>query len=158
MEIGHLYNLLKKGNINAIWATLSPIKIATSYEHLEISQLVEQYPTKAIMPSLEGMVMSQLTDAEKRGKVRDPKKSILTAARTVRFGWNLWQSAKYKFEPVTEEFAHDDVLKALQYLKELIAADHNLVPAIDAHEIEELLLSQRREWLNQETEWERCCD
>jgi predicted nucleotidyltransferase len=83
MEVGHLINLLKKGNINAIWATLSPIVITTSALHKEIAAYIQKHPTQSIMPSLGGMVVSQLSDVVKRAGVRDPKKSIMTAMRTV---------------------------------------------------------------------------
>jgi predicted nucleotidyltransferase len=101
MEVRHLVWLLVKGNINAFWAVLSPQVIVTSPVHKKIARYVRKYPTRAIMPSLEGMVLSNLSDTRKRATVRSPEKSLKTAMRTVQFGMNLYWKGEYMFEPVT---------------------------------------------------------
>jgi predicted nucleotidyltransferase len=87
MEIGHLINLLCKGNINALWAVTSPIVIQDymSYNH-KLSTIVKHCGlSKAILPSALGMAESQWRDAEKRADVKSPIKSKSTAMRTLLF-------------------------------------------------------------------------
>jgi predicted nucleotidyltransferase len=151
MEVGHLINLLKKGNINAIWATLSPIVITTSDLHKEISAYVGEHPTKAIIPSLDGMVMSQLSDAVKRAKVKDRKKNIMTAMRTVQFGLNLVRSKQYIFTPVTISCNEEDVKQSLANLK-FIVKDSNICDKIPAVGLEEILLKHRMQFLKEDFE------
>jgi hypothetical protein len=150
MEIGHLIMLLKRGNINAIWATLSPIVVHSSKMHQMIVEYVNAYPTKAIMPSLEGMVKSQLSDSVKRAAARSPEKSILTAMRTVRFGQHLLTNQRYGFLPVTGEWSIEDVEKSLCELKIRMVQTEKLVEAIPDDGLEKILLHYRIEQLASE--------
>lgn len=94
MEIGHLINLLIKGNINAIWAVTSPKKWYTAplythdrtTVHDELITLVIRNLSKKSYMSIYGMAESQYRDSVKRADVRDPLKSKLTALRTLLFG------------------------------------------------------------------------
>jgi predicted nucleotidyltransferase len=143
MEIGHLINLLKKGNINTIWAVLSPIVISTSEIHAQLKEYIRRYPTRAIMPSLEGMTISQIYDAEKRALVRSPEKSLLTARRTVRFGENLYWKGEYIFEPITGNHTTVEICAALDVLKTNMK--NALFPEIPAHGLEQILFDYRYE-------------
>jgi predicted nucleotidyltransferase len=151
MEVGHLINLLKKGNINAIWATLSPLVFTTSDLHRDLADYLRVHPTKAIMPSLEGMVMSQLSDASKRAGVRSPEKSIMTAMRTVRFGQNLLVKNKYLFNPVRGGFDREYVEDALSQLKlDMVAS--SLCDKIPPVYLENTLLKHRMIFLKEDFE------
>jgi predicted nucleotidyltransferase len=150
MEVGHLVNLIKKGNINALWATLSPIVIATSDLHQALVKYVRRYPTKSVMPSLEGMVQSQLSDAVKRAEVRPPKKSIMTAMRTVQFGMNLCNTLNYKFDPISGDISECEVRRALKDLKDEMDKSEFLVDTIPSFGIEETLLCHRLYYLEED--------
>ena len=152
MEVGHLINLLKKGNINAIWALLSPIIIHSSKMHKDLKEYVKSYPTKAIMPSLEGMVLSQLSDAVKRASVRLPTKSLLTAMRTVKFGENVMYG-EYLFNPISNDYSETEILDRLETLKRnmTIAKIYSQIPNIG---LEDLLYQHRLYFLDCEREFE----
>jgi predicted nucleotidyltransferase len=89
MEIGHLVNLLKKGNINAMWAVCSRVVHKDSEVLQQLKYITLQNLSKASYPSICGMAISQLKDAEKRKEVRDPQKSLWSCKRTLEFGHTL---------------------------------------------------------------------
>ena len=89
MEIGHLVNLLKKGNVNAIWAVCSGVVHKDSEVLQELKHITLQNLSKSSYQSIRGMSISQLKDAEKRKEVRDPQKSLWSCKRTLEFGHTL---------------------------------------------------------------------
>ena len=102
MEIGHLIGLLKKGNVNAIWAVCSPVvHIESGYRSL-LKKLVQENLSSATYASVNGMAHSQMNDTKKRATVRDPEKSRNTAARTLQFGITLLNKHILRFEPVSD--------------------------------------------------------
>lgn len=86
MEIGHLVNLLKKGNVNAIWAVCSGVVHKDSEVLQQLKHITLQNLSRASYHSIRGMAISQLNDAEKRKEVRDPQKSLWSCKRTLEFG------------------------------------------------------------------------
>lgn len=89
MEIGHLVNLLKKGNVNAIWAVCSGVVHKDSEVLQQLKHITLQNLSRASYHSIRGMAISQLNDAEKRKEVRDPQKSLVSCQRTLLFGIKL---------------------------------------------------------------------
>jgi hypothetical protein len=108
MEIGHLVNLLAKGNINAIWAVFSPIIHKNSYYLPLLRQLVEITLSKETYYSINGMAVSQLSDARKRVDARPPEKSLKTCVRTIDFGCRLLLGAGIVFSPITVDVTEED--------------------------------------------------
>ena len=89
MEIGHLVGLLKKGNVNAIWAVCSGVVHKDTEVLRQLKHITLQNLSKASYQSIRGMAISQLKDAEKRKEVKDPQKSLVTCQRTLLFGIKL---------------------------------------------------------------------
>lgn len=99
IEVGHLINLLCKGNINAIWGVTSPIVRDDTHKNvrLTLSSLAHETVSKQSYHSIKGMAESQLKDAIKRATVRDPYKSMVTSIRTALFGVNLLSTGTINF-------------------------------------------------------------
>jgi predicted nucleotidyltransferase len=99
MEIGHLVGLLKKGNVNAIWATCSPIVYKDCPALHQLQEIVKDNLSSQTYASVNGMAHSQINDTVKRAAVKDPQKNRDTAARTLQFGINLIKNGKIEFKP-----------------------------------------------------------
>lgn len=82
MEIGHLISLLKKSNVNAIWAVCSPVVHVESECRLRLKKIIEDNLTKSIYYSVAGMANSQLRDSF----VKNPEKIRAACLRTLEFG------------------------------------------------------------------------
>lgn len=108
MEIGHLVNLLKKGNVNAIWAVCSPVVHQNSQTLRELKQITLDNLSRASYASIKGMAMSELSDATKRKDVRDPQKSLQSCIRTLWFGHALLTGGGVYFSPVTQDVTEAD--------------------------------------------------
>ena len=89
MEIGHLVGLLKKGNVNALWAVCSDVAHKDTEVLRQLKHITLQNLSKASYQSIHGMAISQLKDAEKRKEVKDPQKNLVTCQRTLLFGIKL---------------------------------------------------------------------
>lgn len=101
MEIGHLVGLLKKGNVNAIWAVCSPVVRQESFYRRALANIVKNNLSSQTYASVNGMAHSQINDTVKRAGVRDPQKNWNTAARTIQFGINLLIDGDIRFDPVS---------------------------------------------------------
>ncbi len=108
MEIGHLVNLLKKGNVNAIWAVCSPVVHQQSAALAELKEITLNNLSRASYASIKGMAMSELSDATKRKDVRDPQKSLQTCVRTLWFGHTLLTGGGVYFAPVMKDVTEAD--------------------------------------------------
>jgi len=100
MEIGHLINLLVRGNINAIWAVISPVIIIDSPILAELRALAYEEMSKVSTASIRGMAKAQALDNEKRRRLTVNNKGLRTAIRTLRFGITMMEEHKFAFEPV----------------------------------------------------------
>lgn len=100
MEIGHLINLLSKGNINAIWAVSSGIIHKDSVELQELRELVKNNLSKSSYDSVRGMALSQYYDIIKRKDVKSPEKSLVTCLRTLKFGITMMKYKKLQFDVI----------------------------------------------------------
>jgi len=109
MEIGHLINLLCKGNINAIWAVTSPIVHREDKWQFVLDSIVRDNLSTASYNSIYGMAISQERDSTKRADVRDARKSRLTALRTLRFGVELLQCRNLNFNIMQKYEPKEDV-------------------------------------------------
>lgn len=98
MEISRLVDLLKKGNVNAMWAVMSPrvVSPVNIYrpDMAELRFLVSRNVSSMTYYSVRGMAISQMKDATKRANVRAPEKSLATAIRTLKFGHLLLTEGK----------------------------------------------------------------
>jgi hypothetical protein len=99
MEIGHLVNLLMKGNVNMVWAVCSPIVHRHSNTLDRLKVLTESQLSKDSYASIKGMATSQFLDAEKRAEVRTKEKSLATCVRTLNFGVGLLYGRGCAFLP-----------------------------------------------------------
>lgn len=117
MEIGHLVNLLLKGNVNAIWSVLSPIviEIEDKEAYEELKSLVEDYKSRATYASVTGMALSNIKNSVKRKDVRPPAKSLSIALRTITWGIK-WLDDEVDFAAVEKNPTQDYVEKQLQSL------------------------------------------
>ncbi len=90
MEIGHLINLLKKGNVNAIWAVCSPVVRKDSLVLQDLRSVTLANLSKQSYHSIKEMVESQFADAVKRANFnKTPQKALATSLRTLKFGIKL---------------------------------------------------------------------
>lgn len=109
LEIGHFCHQLKKGNINMLWALLSP-KVEYQIPLMFIlHDMIAETHTDDIIPSGVGMVESQLKDVVKRADVRPPEKALKTAYRTANFVFNHLLLGEWSFSPVTWDVTEDEV-------------------------------------------------
>jgi len=124
IEIGHFVNLLKKGNINAVFAILSPLSVVMQDEIKELRKVISSIEfTTAMIPSTIGWAKSQLADMEKRKDTRDPTKSLRCAYRTTKWMSDFLQLyvipedaclppiklGDVKFEPVKSDICVEEV-------------------------------------------------
>ncbi|MFA5248392.1 MAG: hypothetical protein WC415_04055 [Patescibacteria group bacterium] len=119
LEIGHFCHQLKKGNVNIIWALLSPIIIYRKPAVTVLRDIIQQIHTSDIVASGVGMTISQLKDATKRADVRSPEKSLKTAYRTSQFVFNHLNTGKWQFDPVTWTVTEADVMDLIDNIKTL---------------------------------------
>lgn len=121
IEIGHLINLLLKGNINYLWSTVSPIIIKDHPLLQELREIVMANPTKAAYHSIRGMATSQKLDEIKRPRLSGGK-GYRTAARTALFGVDLLKYWKFNFKPceaiVNLDISEAEVENAIAMLDE----------------------------------------
>ncbi len=142
MEIGHLVNLLVKGNINAIWAVCSPIVHEdNSYLH-NLIEIVKNNLSRASYASINGMAHSQLNDVIKRAAVKDPLKSKATACRTLVFGSNMLEGNGLKFEPATGEFTPKRIGEEFRRLEEA-KENSSLLEEVNDKEFRDFLFGLR---------------
>lgn len=124
MEIGHLIHLLKKGNVNAIWAVMSPQIVSNIManpfhrDHVELRRIVKENVSAQTYYSVKGMAVSQLADVEKRAGVRSPEKSLASAMRTIRFGIRLLEQGEIYIEqrPSKTGYSEGEVRAELDHL------------------------------------------
>ena len=103
MEIGHLINLLLKGNPNAIWAVTSPIIIQDSQILEDLKGIVHSNLSKASYMPIRGMAKSQYLDQEKRKGAKNltnPNKAFKATLRTLAFGIELLNTGRLKYLPI----------------------------------------------------------
>ncbi len=117
LEIGHFCHQLKKGNVNMIWALLSPIIIYRKPAINVLRDIIQQIHTADIIPSGVGMTISQLKDATKRADVRPPEKSLKTAYRTAQFVFNHLKTSNWSFEPCTKAVTEANVMDLIDNIK-----------------------------------------
>ncbi len=118
MEIGHLVNLLKKGNINAIWAVCSGVIRRDNPALKELRGITLNNLSKATYQSIKGMALSAYADADIRKAVRDPEKSLWTCRRTLEMGDSLLLGGGVDFFVVTR-MSHGSITK--EYCQEAFA-------------------------------------
>jgi predicted nucleotidyltransferase len=116
MEIGHLINLLLKGNINAIWDVTSPIVLQDATGTLcDLYELVTNNLSKSSYASIKGMATSQYKDNEKRPNLK-PNKAFKTALRTLQFGATLLKTGKLEYKPIYGVVSREEVESAFEDL------------------------------------------
>jgi predicted nucleotidyltransferase len=112
-ELGHLVDLLCKGNCNAIWATCSPKVINGAGLLFTLQEIVKNNLSALTYYSVLGMAQSQVRDATKRNL---GQKGYRTAYRTLRFGIVLLRTGKLLFEPVLRDVTPEMVDAAVMQL------------------------------------------
>jgi predicted nucleotidyltransferase len=115
MEIGHLINLLIKGNVNALWTVTTPVILQDSNVLEDLKYLVYGNGiTKASYQSIRGIAHSQLLDSERRktSPKMFPNKSLKTSLRSVVFGINMMNTGTLKFLPIQHEVTESEVKDA----------------------------------------------
>lgn len=121
MEVGHITNLLIKGNINAIWSITSPLIYYddTSSYH-EMCDFVNLHINEFnIFPSGLGMTLSQIADSKKRAFKRSSQKHLNGAYRTLQWMYNIISTAKLIYEPVLHNASIDDCNDMLHIIRSI---------------------------------------
>jgi predicted nucleotidyltransferase len=126
MEIGHLVNLLKKGNVNAIWNVCSPIVHMDSEWLVKLREIIINNLSKSSYASINGMAHSQLNDVIKRATVKDPLKSKATTMRTLQFGVTMLMNHKIEFKPPEDEVTNENIGKWFRLLD--VAKEKSMLP------------------------------
>lgn len=103
-EIGHLIQLLIKGNVNAIWWVMSPLIISQyRYSLNELRQIVAANYSKETYNSVRGLAKHNVYHFIEHGDNESLKykKKLGIIGRTLMFGINLLIWEKAIFNPVT---------------------------------------------------------
>ncbi|MFZ2537098.1 MAG: nucleotidyltransferase domain-containing protein, partial [Methanothrix sp.] len=121
-EIGHLIDLLIKGNVNAIWYATSPLVIMPSALQEELSAIVQANLCRESYHSIKGMAESQINSETGQlklsgtGLVKRPGKGYRTALRTIKFGIKLLREARISYEPVMHDPALEELKEGMNQL------------------------------------------
>jgi len=117
MEIGHLINLLIKGNVNALWAVTSPIVLRPSKELDELRKITLENLSKESFASINGMAKSNFLDNKKRPAMPS-NKAYKQCLRVLTFGINLFEFGKVIYQPILKEVTENDIELAFNHLYE----------------------------------------
>ena len=154
-EIGHLIDLLIKGNVNAIWYATSPLVIVPSPVQEELSSLVQSNLCRESYHSIKGMAESQIKsetgqpEISGAGLVKRPGKGYRTALRTINFGIKLLRDARISFEPVVHDPLLKEVKDGMDQLDE--AYRQSTLPDLpDEGQFRDFLLRQRVKEMNED--------
>jgi hypothetical protein len=147
-EIGHLIDLLIKGNINAIWYATSPLVIMPSALQEELSALVQANLCRESYHSMKGMAESQIKSETGQlklsgaGLVKRPGKGYRTALRSINFGIELLREARISYEPVMHDPTPEELKEGMNQLDE--AYRQSMLPDLpDEDQFRDFLLGQR---------------
>ena len=147
-EIGHLIDLLIKGNVNAIWYATSPLVIMPSALQEELSAIVQANLCRESYHSIKGMAESQIKSETGQlklsgaGLVKRPGKGYRTALRTINFGIKLLREARISYEPVMHDPALEELKEGMNQLDE--AYRQSMLPDLpDEDQFRDFLLRQR---------------
>ncbi len=147
-EIGHLIDLLVKGNVNAIWYATSPLVIVPSPVQEELSRLVQSNLCRESYHSIKGMAESQIRSESGQieisgaGLIKRPGKGYRTALRTINFGIKLLAEARICFEPVMHDPDLNEVKEGMNRLDEAYV-NSSLPDLPDEDRFRDFLLRQR---------------
>ncbi len=98
MEIGHLVDLLKKGDVNALWAVCSPVVRKDNLVLQDLRSVTLANLSKQSYHSIKGVVGSQFADAVMRANFnKTPQKALATSLRTLKFGIKLLSEGEVDF-------------------------------------------------------------
>ena len=147
-EIGHLIDLLIKGNVNAIWYATSPLVIMPSALQEELSAIVQANLCRESYHSIKGMAESQIKSETGQlklsgaGLVKRPGKGYRTALRSINFGIELLREARISYEPVMHDPTHEELKEGMNQLDE--AYRQSMLPDLpDEDQFRDFLLRQR---------------
>jgi len=147
-EIGHLIDLLIKGNINAIWYATSPLVIMPSALQEELSAIVQANLCRESYHSIKGMAESQIESETGQLKLSGaglagrPGKGYRTALRSINFGIELLREARISYEPVMHDPAPEELKEGMNQLDE--AYRQSMLPDLpDEDQFRDFLLRQR---------------
>lgn len=117
-EIGHLISYLIKGNINAIWVVMSPLKVREYHGALgELREIVAKNYSKQTYHSVRGLAKHNVYHFIEHGDRESLKykKKLGIIGRTLMFGINLLLWEKAMFNPVSIKNAEeiDELLERL---------------------------------------------
>ena len=126
-EIGHVINMLIKGNINFVWGLTSPEITTTSKAHEELMDIYTQQMAKNIYHSTNGLFVHNYRDYVE--KTKTPKqKRIWMMYRTLQFTTRLLDTGVFDYSPTTKEVT-------VEMLKEAHEDLHNAYAASDLPEV-----------------------
>ena len=146
-EIGHLINLLIKGNVNAIWCSSSPLVIQPSPAQEGLKTLVGANLCRETYHSIKGMAESQIEYGQKKERIAG--KGYRTALRTLNFGIELLSRGRLCFEPVRHIPEPEKVIEAMRQLS--WAYEESPLPDLPDEDIfREFLFGLRLEEIAQE--------
>lgn len=152
MEIGHLINLLCKGNINAIWVVTSPIVHQENKWRFILDSIIRENLSRCSYNSIFGMSISQEQDSIKRELVRDGIKSRLTALRTLKFGIELLENNVLNYNVMNKYITRDDIsydeLENERNILSLVYNNSKLPDIVNDELFRELLYNIRMEDLS----------
>ena len=147
-EIGHLIDLLIKGNVNAIWYATSPLVIMPSALQEELSAIVQANLCRESYHSIKGMAESQIKSETGQlklsgaGLVKRPGKGYRTALRSINFGIELLREARISYEPVMHDPTPEELKEGMNQLDE--AYRQSMLPDLpDEDQFRDFLLRQR---------------
>lgn len=160
MEVTHFCNLLKKGNVNAIWTATTTVVINNTDIFKQLQSIIYRHPSKAMWPSIKGIALSNVFDIERRKDVRSPRKSFTSAIRILAFYSELlttcnftYDSKKLPFISKSAAIAPEGFMDYYNEVYEYVEYAHNNVyksgisEAMPIRLIEEWLLYVRMEQL-----------
>lgn len=143
-ELGHFINNLKKGNVNFLWAVMSPIIVSDNSVCLkELRQIVATTLSKHTYYSINGLAKHNVYHFIKDVEVKDRKyyKKLNLIGRTLQFGINLLRWNKCMFEKVNIKDKYE--LYELQNQLNIAFENSKLPNVVNEAPFDSFLIKQR---------------
>ena len=145
MEIGHLCDQLKKGNINAMWAVMSPIH--TKSEDLEkLKGFVQLNLSVVTWKSVKGCVLN-LAD-------KNTDKKLKVAMRMIMQFYTMMDEERVVFDPVVETPSLETIQELVDSIDlRILKGDNKIERPIDEQDFDNYLLLLREDNYDKEQEF-----
>ena len=102
-EVGHVVNLLRKGNITSIWTVTTPNILQDSPALRRLRETTLANLSKLMYPSMHGYIMAMIKDAERQVNPAAIRKLRRSAYRIAQQGTTLFRDEQLVYCPAPAE-------------------------------------------------------